>query len=180
MLNKHISFNCKQQGVSLIEVLISLIISSIVFLAIITLYPLLTQQINRLYQAYHLDIVARQFLLMLEKDVRRSGYCFGDCVGVALKISEKRGEAEHSCIHLIYDYNLDGRWQMANGKWQMANGKWQMANGKWQMANGNWQLATGNWQLATGNWQLATGNWQLATGNWQLATGNWQLATGNR
>ncbi|MFS1562497.1 MAG: prepilin-type N-terminal cleavage/methylation domain-containing protein [Candidatus Arsenophonus phytopathogenicus] len=126
MLNKHISFNCKQQGVSLIEVLISLIISSIVFLAIITLYPLLTQQINRLYQAYHLDIVARQFLLMLEKDVRRSGYCFGDCVGVALKISEKRGEAEHSCIHLIYDYNLDGRWQMANGKWQMANGKWQI------------------------------------------------------
>lgn len=113
MLNKHISFNYKQQGFSLIEVLISLIISSIVFLAIITLYPLLTQQINRLYQAYHLDIVARQFLLMLEKDVRRSGYCFGDCVGVALKISEKRGEAKHSCIHLIYDYNLDGKWQKA-------------------------------------------------------------------
>lgn len=113
MLNKHISFNYKQQGFSLIEVLISLIISSIVFLAIITLYPLLTQQINRLYQAYHLDIVARQFLLMLEKDVRRSGYCFGDCVGMALKISEKRGEAEHSCIHLIYDYNLDGKWQKA-------------------------------------------------------------------
>lgn len=72
MLNKHIAFNYKQQGFSLIEVLISLIISSIVFLAIITLYPLLTQQINRLYQAYHLDIVARQFSLMLEKDVRRS------------------------------------------------------------------------------------------------------------
>ncbi|MDR5616422.1 prepilin-type N-terminal cleavage/methylation domain-containing protein [Arsenophonus sp.] len=85
MLNKHISFNYKQQGFSLIEVLISLIISSIVFLAIITLYPLLTQQINRLYQAYHLDIVARQFLLMLEKDVRRSGYCFGDCVGVGIE-----------------------------------------------------------------------------------------------
>lgn len=50
---------------------------------------------------------------MLEKDVRRSGYCFGDCVGVALKISEKRGEAKHSCIHLIYDYNLDGKWQKA-------------------------------------------------------------------
>ncbi|WP_180817662.1 hypothetical protein [Arsenophonus endosymbiont of Aphis craccivora] len=70
----------------------------------------------------------------MEKDVRRSGYCFGECVGVALKISEKRGEAKHSCIHLIYDYNLDGKWQMANGKWQMANGKWQMANGKWQKA----------------------------------------------
>ncbi|RXK33158.1 hypothetical protein BBD39_03945 [Arsenophonus endosymbiont of Bemisia tabaci Asia II 3] len=113
MLNKHISFNYKQQGFSLIEVLISLIISSIVFLAIITPYPLLTQQINRLYQAYHLDIVARQFLLMLKKDVRCSGYCFGDCVGVALKISEKRGDAKHSCIHLIYDYNLDGKWQKA-------------------------------------------------------------------
>lgn len=88
-------------------------ISSIVFLAIITLYPLLTQQINRLYQTYHLDMMARQFLLMLEKDARRSGYCFGDCVGMALKISEKKGEAEHSCIHLIYDYNLDGKWEKA-------------------------------------------------------------------
>ncbi|HGJ5856626.1 prepilin peptidase-dependent protein [Arsenophonus nasoniae] len=113
MLNKPISFSLKQQGFSLIEVLISLIISSIVFLAIITLYPLLTQQINRLYQTYHLDMMARQFLLMLEKDARRSGYCFGDCVGVALKISEKEGEAEHSCIHLIYDYNLDGKWEKA-------------------------------------------------------------------
>ncbi|WP_119712181.1 prepilin-type N-terminal cleavage/methylation domain-containing protein [Arsenophonus endosymbiont of Aleurodicus floccissimus] len=46
MLNKHISFNYKQQGFSLIEVLISLIISSIILIDIITLYPLLTQQIN--------------------------------------------------------------------------------------------------------------------------------------
>lgn len=73
----------------------------------------MTQQINRLYQTYHLDIVARQFLLMLEKDARRSGYCFGGCAGAALKISEKAGEAEHSCIHLIYDYNLDGKWEKA-------------------------------------------------------------------
>ncbi|WGL98794.1 prepilin peptidase-dependent protein [Arsenophonus sp. aPb] len=113
MLNRRISYRLKQQGFSLIEVLISLIISSIVFLAIITLYPILTQQIHRLYQTYHLDIVARQFLLMLEKDARRSGYCFGECVGVALKISEKSGEAEHSCIRLIYDYNLDGKWEKA-------------------------------------------------------------------
>lgn len=113
MLNRSISFSLKQQGFSLIEVLISLIISSIVFLAIVALYPILTQQINRLYQTYHLDMVARQFLLMLEKDARRSGYCFGDCVGEALKVSEKRGEAEHSCIHFIYDYNLDGKWEKA-------------------------------------------------------------------
>ncbi|HGJ5875141.1 MAG TPA: prepilin-type N-terminal cleavage/methylation domain-containing protein [Arsenophonus sp.] len=113
MLNKQMSSAFKQQGFSLLEVLVSLVIRSIILLAIITLYPLLTQHVNGLYQMYHLDIVARQFLLMLEKDARRSGYCFGDCVGVVLKISEKQREAKHSCIRLIYDYNLDGKLKKA-------------------------------------------------------------------
>ncbi|MFS1537707.1 MAG: hypothetical protein ACL7BU_02350 [Candidatus Phlomobacter fragariae] len=51
---------------------------------------------------------------MLEKDARCSGYCFGDCVGVALKISEKRGGGRASLYSsVIYDYSLDGKWEKA-------------------------------------------------------------------
>ncbi|WP_038026914.1 prepilin peptidase-dependent protein [Tatumella saanichensis] len=79
---------CPQQGFSLIEMLLALLICSLLFLSAARFFPWLLNNSARLQQQIVRTQEVRQLLLTLEKYLRRAGYCEQPpCVGPALSIS---------------------------------------------------------------------------------------------
>lgn len=62
------------------ECLFAIAISGILFLCISRAYPQIINTLFHSYQQYQLDIFLRERLLVLETQLRRTGYCYGDCV----------------------------------------------------------------------------------------------------
>ncbi|MEI9533759.1 prepilin peptidase-dependent protein [Moellerella wisconsensis] len=104
-----------QQGFTLLETLIALSISSLVCLAIVQTYPMFVANISQYFIHYQIDRDAKRVLLNIEKDFRRIGYCLGGkCVGEAITLGAKQGEAQHSCILFAYDQDNSGLWAKPN------------------------------------------------------------------
>lgn len=77
-----------QQGFSLIEMLLALLLSSLLFLSAARFFPWLLNNSARLQQQIARAQEVRQLLLTLEKYLRRAGYCEQPpCTGPALSIS---------------------------------------------------------------------------------------------
>ncbi|WP_017349245.1 prepilin peptidase-dependent protein [Pantoea sp. A4] len=96
----------KQCGFTLTEVLVALALSAILLLAAGRFLPLLLQENARMVQRAQLYQEAQLLLLALEKAVRRSGYCNGNCTGPALTIADSG-----RCLLLRWDDNSNGRWE---------------------------------------------------------------------
>lgn len=97
----------KQQGFTLFEVLISLLLSSIILLGVEKLLPQLIMQVRGIEQRQHLRQEIQRLLRVLEKAIRRAGYCFGErCLGPGLTISE-----QGRCLLLRWDDNHNGVWE---------------------------------------------------------------------
>ncbi|ELZ5938567.1 MULTISPECIES: prepilin peptidase-dependent protein [Providencia] len=103
----------KQQGFSLIEVLLAMAISSLVCIAATAVFPRLFKQTHQSYIQYEIDREIRQVLINMEKDFRRIGYCSSaSCQGEAMKIDAKfLSHHPNSCIIFAYDQNLSGSWR---------------------------------------------------------------------
>lgn len=67
-------------GMMLMECLFAIAISGILFLCISRAYPQIMNTLFYSYQQYQLDVFLRERLLVLETQLRRTGYCYGDCV----------------------------------------------------------------------------------------------------
>ncbi|QXF32351.1 peptidase [Photorhabdus luminescens] len=103
--------NKNQSGMTLLEVIVAMAIGSIILLAIAKSYPILTKQIMELYQRYRLGYFIKQTLHIIEKDIRRAGYCQHYCDGKPIVISNKSDESEDSCLIIAYDLNTNNQWE---------------------------------------------------------------------
>ncbi|MCG8707255.1 prepilin peptidase-dependent protein [Brenneria sp. 4F2] len=102
--------NVKQQGFTLPEMLLALSLGSLILLSAAQLYPLLRAQSQNSAQYFRLEQLLSQIASGIEKDVRRAGFCAGECQGQAISIGEYPGEMPQSCLNVSYDLNHNGRW----------------------------------------------------------------------
>lgn len=98
-------------GFTLPEMMLALSIGSIIVLAAAQVFPKLRHQITLLQQRYHLELVLSQAMAVLEKDLRRAGFCHGECQGNAITTHHYSGEMLDSCLIVAYDLNRNGRWE---------------------------------------------------------------------
>ncbi|PHM23245.1 prepilin peptidase-dependent protein [Xenorhabdus ehlersii] len=108
-------FCCKQKqaGFSLLEIMVALLISSVIFVAMTKTYPVLSGQILDLYRKYRLHYLVNRTAYLMEKDIRRAGYCRDreQCEGDPLIINNKNREITNSCFIVAFDLNLNNQWE---------------------------------------------------------------------
>ncbi|HGM5493010.1 TPA: prepilin peptidase-dependent protein [Serratia fonticola] len=100
-----------EPGFTLPEVLLAMTFGSLITLAAAKTLPILHQQTLDVGRHYRLEQVLRQLAFGIEKDLRRSGFCAGQCQGRSLLIGHVSGEAPGSCVIVAYDLNRNGRWE---------------------------------------------------------------------
>lgn len=99
------------RGFTLPEVLLAMTFGSLITLAAAKTLPILRQQTVDVGRHYRLELVLRQLAFGIEKDLRRSGFCAGQCQGRSLLIGQAAGEEASSCVIVAYDLNRNGRWE---------------------------------------------------------------------
>ncbi|MEC5318442.1 prepilin peptidase-dependent protein [Brenneria populi subsp. brevivirga] len=102
--------NMAQRGFTLPETLLALALGSLIMLSAAQLYPLLRMQSQNSAQYFRLEQLFSQAASGIEKDMRRAGFCAGECQGRAVSIGEYPGEMAQSCLNVSYDLNLNGNW----------------------------------------------------------------------
>lgn len=100
-----------ERGFTLPEVMLALTFGSLIMLAAAKTYPVLRQHSVDVGRHYRLESVLRQLAFGIEKDLRRAGFCAGNCRGRALLIGHAPGEATGSCVIVAYDITRNGRWE---------------------------------------------------------------------
>ncbi|WP_042839686.1 prepilin peptidase-dependent protein [Yersinia aldovae] len=100
-------------GFSLPEVMLALSIGSLIVLSATQVFPKLLKQVSMLQHHYRLELVMRQVIAVLEKDIHRAGFCRGECLGNAVTTGNYLGEMKDSCVIVAYDLNRNGRWEGA-------------------------------------------------------------------
>ncbi|MEY4921885.1 MAG: hypothetical protein RLY17_602 [Pseudomonadota bacterium] len=100
-------------GFSLPEMMLALSIGSFIVLSATQVFPKLLKQVLILQQHYRLELVMRQAMIVVEKDLKRAGFCHGECQGNAVTTGNYPGEATDSCLIVAYDLNRNGRWEGA-------------------------------------------------------------------
>ncbi|MBO1504701.1 prepilin peptidase-dependent protein [Serratia proteamaculans] len=100
-----------ERGFTLPEVMLALTFGSLIALAAAKTYPVLRQHSVDVGRHYRLESVLRQLAFGIEKDLRRAGFCAGQCQGQPLLIGRAVGEAAGSCVIVAYDITRSGRWE---------------------------------------------------------------------
>ncbi|OCG35391.1 prepilin peptidase-dependent protein [Gilliamella sp. Gris1-4] len=98
----------KTSGYSLFEMLISLILSSLIFMGITSFYIQLQTSILQYYQKIHLQQAIEIGLAGMKKDIRRAGFIANDpnkITAKAIKI-----DSQGKCIVLRYDSQIRNSW----------------------------------------------------------------------
>jgi len=109
---KGVPLNEKQtskKGFTLIELLLALSFGSFIILSSAKIYPHFRYQTKFLQESFRLDQAMRQLMFSIEKDLRRAGFCNGQCPGMILRIGQYPGEMKNSCIILSFDLNKNGK-----------------------------------------------------------------------
>lgn len=75
-----------ERGFTLPEVMLALVFGSVIALGAAKTYPLLRQQNVAVGQHFRLESTLRQLAFGIEKDLRRAGFCAGQCAGRPLLI----------------------------------------------------------------------------------------------
>jgi prepilin peptidase dependent protein B len=132
------------QGFTLPEVMLALTFGSAITLAAAKALPVLRQQSTDTLLYYQLDLVLRQVLFSIEKDLRRAGFCAGECRGKAIQISNAEGEAPGSCVIIAYDFNRNGRWDNGNNEadyfgYRLRQGALEGQRGVTQCTGAGWE-----------------------------------------
>ncbi|YCH29849.1 prepilin peptidase-dependent protein [Erwinia sp. D4-22] len=94
----------KAAGFSLMEMLIAMALSGILMLGALRLLPHLQRQNLQLQSQVRLQEDLQQIMNLLEKAIRRAGYCHGLCQGTPLIIQQH-------CLLVRWDENSNGRWE---------------------------------------------------------------------
>lgn len=101
----------KQGGFTFLEMLIALALSSAVLMGAGKLFPALQHGVLLQYQQERLQESLWQLAFMLGKNLRRAGYCNGECRGSGLMLFR-----QGSCVIIRWDSNSNGAWEPAGHK----------------------------------------------------------------
>lgn len=138
----------------LMECLFVIAISGILFLCISRAYPQLVNMLAYSYHQYHLDLLLRERLVVLEAELRRAGYCKGQCNNelnthylkkTALKIGSYLHHSYGSCVIFAYDMNNNGYWDPPYTKesdyfgYRLKNGQLEQLRGVKDCHSVGWQ-----------------------------------------
>ncbi|MCK9780693.1 MULTISPECIES: prepilin peptidase-dependent protein [Enterobacterales] len=141
-------------GMMLMECLFVMAISGVLFLCISRAYPYVMNTLHHSYQQHQLDIFLRERLLVLETQLRRTGYCHGDCANVSqskvlytspLKIGQYAYQDKNSCVIFAYDVNSNGRWDSPFSResdyfgYRLKNGQLEQLRGVQNCTSSGWQ-----------------------------------------
>lgn len=96
----------RAQGFSLIEMLLAIAIGSILMMATGKMLPLLQRETLQLQLRMQLQEELLQLIMLMDKAVRRAGYCHGECKGAPLRLQE-------GCMLVKWDENSNGKWEGA-------------------------------------------------------------------
>ncbi|MBT0728351.1 prepilin peptidase-dependent protein [Rosenbergiella australiborealis] len=133
-----------QAGFSMIEMVIALSIGAIVLLSAARLLPQLSVQLRALEQRQLLRQEVHRLILLLEKAIRRAGFCYGDgCQGLSLEIKENG-----KCLLTRWDDNAKGRWNEPTHQYSDYFG-YRHRGVALESARGVTQCSTGQWSRLT-------------------------------
>lgn len=124
--------------------MLALVFGSVIALGAAKTYPLLRQQSVVVSQHFRLESTLRQLAFGIEKDLRRAGFCAGQCAGRPLLIGQASGEAAGSCVIVAYDIARSGQW-LASGEdagyfgYRLRNGGLEGQRGVSQCDGGGWE-----------------------------------------
>lgn len=93
------------EGFSLLETLIALMLSTLVIVSSVRLLPLFVSQNQRLLQENQFRQELQHLLLVMEKSIRRAGFCQGNCPGNPVII-----DRQATCLLVRWDDDGNGRW----------------------------------------------------------------------
>lgn len=103
--------NSQQQGFSLLEMLIAMLLSSLMMVSVAAMYPTLQHQSQSLYRLYRLEQSMRQVLRAIGKDIQRAGFCYAQTAvggGKSIRLSAHPQSPPNSCLLIEYDLNHNG------------------------------------------------------------------------
>ena len=146
-----------QSGFTLVELMISIVLSMIVVLGTVNLYLTIVKGGKDVYDRNRLTQELRTISATLAKDVRRAGY-WEAVMGVDdiwlnpfttggndIAVGARTGEAANSCILYSYDMNLDGAVDDPADRFgfRLNTGAVQMyTSGTFSCDNGTWETIT--------------------------------------
>ncbi|PIJ06748.1 MULTISPECIES: prepilin peptidase-dependent protein [unclassified Serratia (in: enterobacteria)] len=133
-----------ERGFTLPEVMLALVFGSVIALGAAKTYPLLRQQNVAVGQHFRLESTLRQLAFGIEKDLRRAGFCAGQCAGRPLLIGQASGEAAGSCVIVAYDITRSGQWPTSGEDagyfgYRLRNGGLEGQRGVSQCDGGGWE-----------------------------------------
>ena len=141
-------------GMMLMECLFAMAMSGVLFLCISRAYPQVMNTLLHSYQKYQLDIFLKERLLVLETQLRRTGYCQGVCAHVLqskelhispLKMGQYSYQEKNTCVIFAYDVNGNGRWDAPSSKesdyfgYRLRNGQLEQLRGVQDCTSSGWQ-----------------------------------------
>ncbi|WP_202303344.1 prepilin peptidase-dependent protein [Dryocola clanedunensis] len=130
----------KQKGFTLLETLIALALSSAVLLGAGKLFPALQRGVLMQYQKEMLQESLWQLAFSLGKNLRRAGYCNGQCAGNGLTLGN-----EGKCVIIRWDFNSNGVWEPAGHAEAEMTG-FRLREGSLETLKGAVHCDGGNWQ----------------------------------
>ncbi|MGL4858195.1 MAG: prepilin peptidase-dependent protein, partial [Enterobacteriaceae bacterium] len=128
-------------GFTLPEMVLAMALGAVMILSIVQSWPALWQQSQTLLRRYQLEATLQEALQPLFKDVRRAGFCAGNCTDKAWRLGAHSGEARYSCILLSYDLNRNGEIEPEQ-EWfgyRLRAGNLESLRGATQCDGGGWQ-----------------------------------------
>jgi prepilin peptidase dependent protein B len=132
-----------QRGFTLLETLIAMTLSSIVLLGAGRLFPALQRGVLLQYRQEALQESLWQLAFSIGKNLRRAGYCHGECKGKALILSQGG-----DCAILSWDTNSNGRWEPAGHAEAEATG-YRLRSGSIETLKGATGCEGSGWEKLT-------------------------------
>ncbi|GLR08347.1 prepilin-type cleavage/methylation domain-containing protein [Mixta theicola] len=139
----------KAAGFSLMEMLIAMALSGILMLGALRLLPHLQRQNLQLQSQVRLQEELQQIMNVLEKAIRRAGYCHGICQGTPLIL-------QRDCLLVRWDENSNGRWEgpeHEESEWygyRLRNQRLEMQRGVSSCDGSGWESLSDPATLAVG------------------------------
>jgi prepilin peptidase dependent protein B len=150
----------KSAGFSLPEMLVAMALSGILMLGALRLLPQLQRQNLQLQNQVYLQEELQQMVNVLEKAVRRAGYCHGSCEGPSLIIRPH-------CLLIRWDENSNGRWEgpeKEESEWygyRLRKQRLEMQRGVASCEGGGWESLSDPTTLIIHTLEMTQGDTQL-------------------
>ncbi|CNE85702.1 prepilin peptidase-dependent protein [Yersinia nurmii] len=136
---------CFPDGFSLPEMMVALILGSMMVLSSVNIYPQLRQRLTAVYQHYRLELSMQRVISIIEKDLRRAGFCNGFCQGRRLFLGQYSGEKANSCVIVAYDLNRNGLWEGGKHKHSEYFG-YRLRKNQLESARGETDCQSSGWE----------------------------------